>query len=53
MRLPGAIFFSTTSVGELKNTIESRSANNTSVAAMASTPIPEPIRISRRCLRVI
>ena len=53
MRLPGATCFSTTSVGELKNTIESFSANSTSAAARPSTPSPAPIRVSRRCLRVM
>src|SRR5262249_14692157 len=53
IRVPGGWCFSTTSVGELKNTIESRSAPSTSAAAIASTPRLVPIRTSRRCLRVI
>src|SRR3972149_6685181 len=53
IRVPGAICFSAMSVGELKNTIESLSALSTSTAAIASTPRQEPIRIRRRCLRVI
>src|SRR5262249_34810445 len=53
MRVPGAICFSETSVGELKNTIESLSAVSTSAAAMPSTPTPAAIRARRRCLRVI
>src|SRR3972149_4908749 len=53
MRVPGAICFSAISVGELKNTIESLIALSTSTAAIANTPRLEPIRIRRRCLRVI
>src|SRR5215467_7256831 len=53
MRVPAAICFSATSVGELKKTIESLSAPSTSATATASTERAEPIRASRRCLRVI
>src|SRR5215469_4747959 len=53
MRLPGATCLSTTSVGELKKTIDSRSALSTSATAMASTQSAEPIRNNRRFLRVI
>src|SRR5262245_19093538 len=53
MRVPGVMCFSVTSVGELKNTIESLSAVSTSAAAMPSTPTPAAIRARRRCLRVI
>src|SRR5262245_54398224 len=53
MRVPGAICFSARSVGELKKTIESRRAPSTNATAMASTPRLAPIRINRRCLRVI
>src|SRR5438105_1803914 len=52
-RAPGATCFSTRSVGELKNTIESLSALSTRATAIASTPRAEPIRARRRCLRVI
>ena len=53
MRVPGATCFSTTSLGELKNTMESRNALSISATATASTPSPPPIRTRRRCLRVI
>src|SRR5262245_499691 len=53
IRVPGTTRFSATSVGELKNTMESRNAPSTSAAAIASTPKLVPIRTSRRCLRVI
>src|SRR4051812_37634184 len=53
MRAPGATCFSSTSVGELKNTIASFKAYSTSPAARPSTPRPAPIRVSRRCLRVM
>src|SRR5882757_8650785 len=53
MREPAGIFFSTTSVGELKKTIESFSAPSTSATATASTPSDEPINARRRCLRVM
>src|SRR5450759_575745 len=53
IRVPTAICFSAMSVGELKNTIESLSELSTSAAAIASTPRLDPIRIRRRCLRVI
>src|SRR5262245_16756558 len=53
MRVPGLTLFSTTSVGELKNTIESLRANRTRAAATPSTARPEPINASRRCLRVM
>src|SRR5262249_50750545 len=53
MRVPGVTSFSTTSVGELKNTMESLSAPSTSATAIASTPSAAPMRESRRCLRVI
>src|SRR5882757_625871 len=53
MRLPGATCFSTTSLGELKKTIESLSALSTSATATASTPSAEPIKTKRRRLRVI
>src|SRR5580700_10660734 len=53
MRVPGPICFSATSLGELKNTIESRNALSISATATASTPSPAPIRMRRRCLRVI
>ena len=38
MRVPGGILFSATSVGELKNTIESRNAPSINAAAIARTP---------------
>ena len=38
MRVPDAICFSATSLGELKNTIESRNALSMSATAIASTP---------------
>ena len=44
MRVPGLTCFSTTSVGELKNTIESLSATSTSATASASTPSAAPIK---------
>src|SRR5215510_11377037 len=53
IRVPGTTRFSATSVGELKNTMESRNAASTIAAAMASTPKLVPIRTNRRCLRVI
>src|SRR5579862_5041578 len=53
MRVPGPMCFSATSLGELKNTMESRNALSISATATASTPSPAPIRIRRRCLRVI
>jgi hypothetical protein len=53
MRVPGAICFSATSLGELKNTMEELKALSTNAAAVASTPRLAPIMISRRCLRVI
>src|SRR6266511_1856035 len=53
MRVPGFTCFSTTSVGELKNTMESLSALSTSATASASTPSAAPISEKRRCLRVI
>src|SRR5262245_48731172 len=53
MRCPGLTCFSTTSVGELKNTIESLSARSTSATASASTPSAAPSKDRRRCLRVI
>src|SRR5262249_7605319 len=52
MRVPGARCFSTTSVGELKNKIESRSALSTKAAAIARTPRLAPIKTRPRCLRV-
>src|SRR5262245_31627733 len=53
MRVPGLICFSTTSVGELKKTMESLSAPSTNATASASTPSAAPINVRRRCLRVI
>src|SRR5580700_9159127 len=53
MRVPGLTCFSTTSLGELKNTIESRNAFSISPTATARTPSEPPIRTRRRCLRVI
>src|SRR5215475_2339907 len=53
MRLPGWMCFSTTSLGELKNTMESLSALSTNPAASARTPRLPPIRTRRRCLRVM
>src|ERR1700761_4600926 len=53
MRAPGAICLSATSLGELKNTIESRNALSISATATARTPSEQPIRTRRRCLRVI
>src|SRR5262245_2258694 len=53
MRVPGETCFSTTSLGELKKTIESRSAPSTNTEATARIPRLAPIRISRRCWRVI
>src|SRR5258705_9371996 len=53
MRAPGAICFSTTSVGELKKTIEPSRAVSTRPTASTSTARAEPIRTSGRCLRVI
>src|SRR5512132_2548769 len=43
IRAPGTTRFSATSVGELKNTMESRNAPSTSAAAIASTPRLVPI----------
>jgi len=43
-RLPGAALLSAMSVGELKNTIESRNELSTSPTAMARTPRLEPIQ---------
>src|SRR5580700_3826570 len=53
MRVPGPMCFSAMSLGELKNTMESRNALSISATATASTPNPAPIRMRRRCLRVI
>src|ERR1700720_4365806 len=53
MRMPGPMCFSAMSLGELKNTMESRNALSMSATATASTPSPAPIRTRRRCLRVI
>src|SRR5580704_7188696 len=53
MRVPGPICFSAMSLGELKNTMESRNALSISATATANTPSPAPIRTRRRCLRVI
>src|SRR5262249_5882080 len=53
MRAPGTTCFSARSVGELKNTMESRIALSTSATAMARTPRLAPIKINRRCFRVI
>ena len=53
MRVPAGTCFSTTSLGELKKTIESRSALSISETANATTAIPLPIKTRRRCLRVI
>src|SRR6266480_4074284 len=53
MRVPGVTRFSTTSVGELKNTMESLSAESTRRAATPRTLRAEPIRMRRRCLRVM
>src|SRR5262245_51585029 len=53
MRVPAMICFSATSVGELKNTIESLSATRMRATAIATTPSAEPIRMRRLCLRVI
>src|SRR6185437_15734670 len=53
MRVPGAMCFSSTSLGELKNTIEPLSALSTRPTATARTPTLPPIKTSRRCLRVI
>src|SRR6516165_7430146 len=53
MRVPGLICFSTTSVGELKKTMDSLSAPSTKATASASTPSAVPMRERRRCLRVI
>src|SRR5436305_2301092 len=52
-RLPAATCFSATSLGDEKNTIESRMALSTRATAMASTANALPIRTRRRCLRVI
>jgi hypothetical protein len=53
MRVPAGTCFSTTSLGELKKTIESRNALSISATATANTTIPLPIKTRRRCLRVI
>src|SRR6266545_2686889 len=53
MRVPAVMCFSATSVGELKNTIESLSANSTRPTARPSTASAEPIRTRRLCLRVL
>src|SRR5262245_44103383 len=53
IRVPAAMCFSATSVGELKKTIESLSAPSTSATATASTERAEPMRTSRLCFRVI
>src|SRR5215813_8404018 len=53
MRVPGLMCFSTTSVGELKKTMDSLSAPSTRATASASTPRAAPMRERRRCLRVI
>src|SRR5262245_37430261 len=53
MAVPARMCFSATSVGELKKTMESRSANSTSPTATPSTASAEPIRTRRLCLRVI
>src|SRR4029078_11829868 len=53
MRVPGGMLFSATSVGELKNTIESRNAPSTNAAAIASTPRLVPSKTRVLCLRVI
>ena len=53
IRVPGDSDFSATSVGELKKTIESRSAPSTRAVAAARTLTLTPIKINRRCLRVI
>src|SRR5215470_14434639 len=53
IRVPGATCFSARSVGELKKTIESRRAPSTNAPAMARMPRLVPIKINRRCLRVI
>ena len=57
MRVPGAICFSATSLGELKNTIESRNALSISATAIASTAEtaadqnkPSPLARHRHCL---
>src|ERR1700720_1481500 len=53
MRVPVGTCFSTTSLGELKNTIEPRSALSINATATANTAIALPIKTRRRCLRVI
>src|SRR5215471_193409 len=53
MRVPAGTCFSTTSLGELKKTIESRNALSISATATANTASPLPIKTRRRCLRVI
>src|SRR5947209_8680786 len=53
MRVPAPTCFSTTSVGVLKNTMESRSALSTSATATARTVRLAPMRTRRRCLRVM
>src|SRR5215472_5374731 len=53
MRVPGATCFSVRSVGELKKTIESLSAERTRPAARPSTATPAEINARRRCLRVM
>src|SRR6185437_4112090 len=52
-RLPGAICCSAAIVGVEKKTIESLSAYSTSPAAKPSTASALPIKVRRRCLRVI
>ena len=53
MRVPEGTCFSTTSVGELKKTMESRRALSISATATANTTSPLPIKTRRRRLRVI
>src|SRR6516164_1833867 len=53
MRVPAGTCFSTTSLGELKKTIESRNALSISATATANTTSPLPIKTRRRRLRVI
>src|SRR5579884_3428200 len=53
MRVPAPTCLAATSLGELKNTIESRNALSISATATASTPSEPPIRTRRLCLRVI
>src|SRR6516165_10656221 len=53
MRVPAGTCFSTTSLGELKKTIESRNALSISATATANTTSSLPIKTRRRRLRVI